>query len=333
MDMDGEVVHRWTMPFDEAFPDYDVRDDYMDKAFFRRVHLLPDGGLIAIFEGLGLVRIDKDSNLLWTFDGKAHHAAAIDPDGNVYTLARKGMFIDRVHEELPVLEDFIVKLDADGNEVQRISILEAFERSPYMDEAFRDLKKHVEAWRGDITHTNTIHYIGESVPAGEEPFTEGRLLLASLGISSVFVIDPATEEIVWFWKGGWKGLHEPTITPKGAMLLYENSGKDTVLGSRSIVYEYALPSRDVIWQYDGGENPALQIYSPTCGTVFRLPNGNTLITATDSGRAIEVTPDKEIVWEFYNPHRAGENDELIAALFHMYRLPADMDLSWAESTR
>jgi hypothetical protein len=36
----------------------------------------------------------------------------------------------------------------------------------------------------------------------------------------------------------------------------------------------------------------------------RLPNGNTLITEETGGRIFEVTPDREIVWEFVNPVRA-----------------------------
>jgi hypothetical protein len=61
----------------------------------------------------------------------------------------------------------------------------------------------------------------------------------------------------------------------------------------------------------------------TCGTGQRLPNGNTLITESDNGRAFEVTKDKEIVWEYVSPHRAGEKNELIASLFHVDRVEPD----------
>ena len=37
------------------------------------------------------------------------------------------------------------------------------------------------------------------------------------------------------------------------------------------------------------------------GAAQRLPNGNTLITESERGRVFEVTPQKEIVWEFWNP--------------------------------
>jgi len=35
----------------------------------------------------------------------------------------------------------------------------------------------------------------------------------------------------------------------------------------------------------------------------RLENGNTLITQGINGRIFEVTPDKKIVWEYWNPFK------------------------------
>ena len=57
----------------------------------------------------------------------------------------------------------------------------------------------------------------------------------------------------------------------------------------------------------------------TAGTTERLSNGNTMITETNNGRAFEVTPAGEIVWEFFNPYRTGENNKLIAALCDVIR--------------
>jgi hypothetical protein len=48
------------------------------------------------------------------------------------------------------------------------------------------------------------------------------------------------------------------------------------------------------------------------------------------GRAFEVTPEKEIVWEFYNTHRAGEHNELIATLFDVVRIPQDFPTDWLD---
>lgn len=59
-----------------------------------------------------------------------------------------------------------------------------------------------------------------------------------------------------------------------------------------------------------------------------LPHGNTLITVSEPGRVIEVTSDKAVVWEFYNPKRAGERNEFIATLFQMERIPKDYCAGW-----
>ena len=72
-------------------------------------------------------------------------------------------------------------------------------------------------------------------------------------------------------------------------------------------------SQKTTWAYRG--TPTRPFFSWCCGMNRRLPNGNTLIVETGAGRAFEVTPDKEIVWEFVNPHRAGDEGNLIAQLF------------------
>ena len=87
-------------------------------------------------------------------------------------------------------------------------------------------------------------------------------------------------------------------------------------------------SREIVWEYRG--SPESPFYSRTCGVAQRVSNGNTLITESDSGRAFEVTPDGEIVWEFYNPRRAGEKGRFIATLFELVRLPPDFPTDWAE---
>ena len=91
--------------------------------------------------------------------------------------------------------------------------------------------------------------------------------------------------------------------------------------------------RSVLWPTIGNHDTYVgseerPFYSETCGANQRLPNGNTLIVESDNGRAFEVTPDGTTVWEYVNPHRAGEHDELIAALLDVVRLPRDFPTDW-----
>ena len=55
-----------------------------------------------------------------------------------------------------------------------------------------------------------------------------------------------------------------------------------------------------------------------------------LISVSAEGRAIEVTPGREIVWEYDNPFRTGDKNELVATLYQAVRLPADTAIAqWA----
>lgn len=125
---------------------------------------------------------------------------------------------------------------------------------------------------------------------------------------------------------GRTGLqHDPTLTAEGKLMVFDNIWKD---GASSVTVFDPI-SRKVEWHFRGSrDNP---FYSRSCGTARQLANGNTLVTESDAGRAFEVTPAQEIVWEFYNPHRAGDDDEFIATLFELVRLRPDFPVGWAQA--
>jgi len=57
------------------------------------------------------------------------------------------------------------------------------------------------------------------------------------------------------------------------------------------------------WAYKRPDSTAL--YSSALSSVQRLPNGNTLICSGQQGYTFEITPDKEIVWEYVTPFKTG----------------------------
>ena len=59
-----------------------------------------------------------------------------------------------------------------------------------------------------------------------------------------------------------------------------------------------------------------------CGTLDALPGGNILATESCHGRAIEIDrASGEIVWEFVSERVAGDDEEFVAALFEVQRIP------------
>ena len=108
------------------------------------------------------------------------------------------------------------------------------------------------------------------------------------------------------------------------MMIFDNQG----LGEASRILEIDPATGEVVWTYAGTEVDPF--YSETCGLAQRLPDGNTLITESDFGRAFEITADGKVVWEFYNPYRAGPDDRYIATMMEMWRLPDDFPLDWLD---
>ncbi|HLE84587.1 MAG TPA: arylsulfotransferase family protein, partial [Thermoanaerobaculia bacterium] len=316
IDPEGRVVHRWSYPLrrlrPELYADPATRDQVRRLEYFRRARLLPEGELLAIFEGLGLVKLDAESNLLWAYRGGAHHDLDLAEDGTIYLLDREGREIPRLGRSGGVLEDLVTVLSPAGEVVRRISVLEAFERS-----AWAPLLARMPA-APDILHTNTLEILDGRLAGRHPAFRRGNLLLSVLELDTVAVLDPRSGEIVWALSGLWRKQHQPTVVGDGHLLVFDNLGAGR---DRSRVLELDLFSRKVVWRYGG--DPATDLFSKTLGSCQRLPNGNTLITESENGRALEVTPEGELVWEFVSPHRAGERGELVAALFELERLPPD----------
>jgi hypothetical protein len=64
------------------------------------------------------------------------------------------------------------------------------------------------------------------------------------------------------------------------------------------------PDRPV-WSYTAPKKT--DFFVPGMGSAQRLPNGNTLISTGQSGTIFEVTPEKEIVWNYMVPADSGPN--------------------------
>src|SRR5690606_4538967 len=133
VNMEGEVVHQWRLRSGE--------ESSGGELHWRRIHLCPNGDLIAIYNAVGqtpygwaMVKIDKDSKLLWQFEDRVHHDFSIDEEGRIYALThyiRKERVPGAGHLKVPLIEDFIVVLSPEGKELRRISIFDAFAKSKY----------------------------------------------------------------------------------------------------------------------------------------------------------------------------------------------------------
>ncbi len=320
MGMDGSILHEWRCAFLEAFPECGDIISNEQTQHWRRGYLYENGDVLGIFDGVGLVKLDKDSNILWTYDGGAHHDLEVMDDGRIFILTREAHRVPRVDRNSTVLEDFITILNSDGEELDRISILSVFWDSNY-DRAFLALKMRRS---GDITHTNTLEVLDGSLADRLPAFRKGNALISFRKLHAIAVVDIEARKAVWLMAGPWIGQHQPTVLPNDHILVFDNGGNTGI----SRVLEFDPVTQEEVWRYGGSYED--EFYTKSCGTNALLPNGNILITESDNGRAFEVTRGGEIVWEYRNPARAGSKRQLIATIFEMVRLPESFPTEWAE---
>jgi len=322
IDPSGRVHHRWQFSYEQCLAASANGDQsfFEDKAggtaCWRRARVLPNGDLLAIFEGHGLVRLDRNSKMLWSYAGACHHDLDLAADGSIHVLTREASVVPRFHERKPVLLDFITHLSADGQELGRLDVMQAFANSVYA--SYLDLA----AEAGDIFHTNTLEVLDGRLAHKSPIFKAGNFMISVREIGVVAIIDPESEKVVWALSGMWRAQHQPTLLDNGNLLVFDNQGHD----GQSKVVELDPLTQQVVWEY--ADSPSAPFYSETCGASQRLENGNTLITESDNGRVFEVTADGTIVWEFRNPQRTGSEKQFIAAILEMVALPLDYPTNW-----
>lgn len=306
MTMEGETIHSWSRSFFDSFPGTNEAFKTVEGvSHWRRVHLLPNGELLAIHDGVGLVKLSVDSELLWSRRNGAHHDLEVAEDGRLYVLTRQPEIVPWYDKEHVILHDFIEILDPGGNQLRKISLMEAIRNSPY-----KTLLRKVVT-RQDPLHTNDIELLDGRFAGRLPAFKKGNVLVSFLSVGSA-VVDLEREQVTWVLSGYCDRQHHPTILDSGNLLIFDNDGDD----GRSRVLEIDLVKQQITWIYD---NSIGFLQTDTCGANQRLPNNNTLITETDRGRAIEVAPSGETVWEYISPERAGANNEYIARLFEVKR--------------
>ncbi|NUM52850.1 MAG: hypothetical protein HUU46_04320 [Candidatus Hydrogenedentes bacterium] len=319
IDTDGNVLHTWSCSFEEVWPRRDVRDGESQKYFWRRVHLYPDGSLLAIFEYLGAVKLDAHSNVIWARTNSFNHDISVAKDGTIYMLEQKPTQRPAVNPDLEIMDDHVTRLTPDGAVIDSVSLVDCVLNSPC-----HDLLDRVVLESADIFHSNTLKVITEEQSRAWPLARPGMVLVSLRELHTIALVDLLEKKVVWWSTDIARYQHEPTVTPHGTILLFDNIW----CGGRSRVIEIDPATNEIVWQYIGTQDKPF--FSLTCSTAQFLPNGNRLITVSDEGRAFSLDPDGNIVWEYVNPHRAGENDELIATLFQCQRLPKGFPIDWVD---
>jgi len=306
VDMQGNVAHRWKMPCSPGL--------YGE--------LLPNGNLLYAgrgndaplpdFEGAGgiLLEVDWNGNTIWKYEDKyMHHGFYRMRNGNTM-----------IFKWVPVPENIAAKVNGGlaGSELNGVMWTDAIQeinaRGKVVWEwlAYEHLDPVADficplCPRSEWTHVN-----GCSIMA------DGNILISLSRLHNLAIIDRGSGKIKWMWgHGEIAHQNNPTSLTNGNILLLDNGFHiDYYSMAFSRALEINPQNNEIVWEYE--DNLRANFYSSVMGSCQRLPNGNTLICETTTGRIFEVTSRHDIVWEFTSPlfyrsHMYGQNNYVARA--------------------
>lgn len=336
VDEQGQKLHQWQIPFSSVFPQPEhVQWNAGDKALaWHGAHLFPNGDLLFNFQdnnfpyGSGLVKIDKDSKVLWKLARNTHHDVTVDEDGSIWVPSlhyRPEGIPSTPHIKPWYYEDTVLHVSPDGEVIEEISILDAVAAGApgLLSLNYTD---NLDIPGGDVFHLNAAEPLPASIAAAFPMFKAGDLLVSLRNVNAAVVIDRTTKRAKWVLAGPFAKQHDPDFLPNGHILLLDNQGGDPACGGSRVV-EIDPATQAVVWQYDGCADPR-HFHSLLRGMEQLLPNGNVLITEAQGGRVFEVTRDPQpvVVWEYFNVLAQQQGTTRIGLVNHGERFaPGTLD--------
>ncbi|NPV09953.1 MAG: hypothetical protein HPY83_18570 [Anaerolineae bacterium] len=291
IDMEGRPAHEWTA-----------------KTAVQFLQLLPNGNLLystrdrSSIEQAGLREVDPQSNVVWSCHCRIDHDYRVLENGNLLIHCLMDKMVPEIGPELKRCP-YLIEITRDKRLVWEW----------FGEEHYRDLQRLLEGDRWeyvgqriqkdypfDWAHNNTTQSMPDNASAARDSrFRAGNILFSYRSLDVIGVIDRDTGDIVWAWGPGvLDGQHQPTMLPDGRILIFDNG---TRRGWSRVVIMDPL-AEEIVWEYQA--DPRESFFSAYISGAQLLPNGNLLVCEGAPGRLFEVTPDKEVVWEYRSPYPA-----------------------------
>lgn len=162
----------------------------------------------------------------------------------------------------------------------------------------------------DWTHWNAVRY---------DPVND-KYIVDSRDWGEIYVIDRKTKKMEWRYgnpaaygqgkaPAGYTdngdqvlfGPHDVRWLPNGNISIFNNGTyrPSTNYSSAMEIKPKGYNEGEIVWEYRTKDPNSFS--SDYQSAAQKLENGNWLITSTNNGHVFEVTPDKEVVWEFISP--------------------------------
>ena len=298
----------------------------------------------------------------WQREGNpvGYYAPGMEPQiasGKTLILAHKNVTVPEISPRR-VEDDYIYEINWEGEITWEWLASDHVDEFGFSEEArnaiHRSVRWNEDRQSADWMHINSVSYVGENswYENGDDRFQPDNIIISAREANIIAIIN-REGSVVWrigpdFTKtkaqaelGQIIGQHNPHIIPKGLpgegnILVFDNGGSagygfsnpaspEGVISVRrdySRVLEFNPVTLELAWEYSIGATEKFHFFSHYVSNAQRLPNGNTLVNEGADGRLFELTPEKEIVWEYMSPF-IGTQEPISRRIFRAYRVPYD----------
>jgi hypothetical protein len=312
VDIEGKILHEWHIEPQKLWEKSPYSDnlglgDENHKTYIQGAILLPGGNVVFNIDYVGLIRLNKESEVVWKLPYRTHHSVFLDDSNSLWVSGRKWRYEASTRFPNlvpPFAEDTILKVSLNGEIEREISILEAIYKSDHKGLLFVGDTTN----SGDVTHLNDVEVLSESLAGAFKQFSAGDIMVSLRNINTVMIIDGKTELIKWSITYPFIRQHDPDFTDRGYITVFDNQDDTTHDGSifgGSRILQIDPSTNEVTTVYPKKKDKSF--YTRTSGKHQWLPNGNLLLVECEAARVIEINPKGEIIWSYLGSRVDGKN--------------------------
>ena len=333
LDMDGQVLQRWDVDWFTVWPDATHLPPHVVPRRRMETHVhgavvMSNGDLVFNYEHLGLVRLNRESEVVWRLPYQTHHSVTMDERGHLWVCGQR----ERSEPDaalplrVPVYDEYtIVEVSPEGRILEEWVLSDLLRQNGreglyYMGPPLAHLLV-----RDDLLHLNDVEPFPSTMAEGF--FKHGDVMVSLRNVNTVLVFNRETGMITYVAEGMFIRQHDADFIDGQRFSVFDNNprshlhplaaldGSPPDPADRSRIVIVTAPGQEQQEYLAGG--PSFPFYSPIMGKHQWLANGNLLVTESTGGRAFEVNARGEMVWEYYNFIDEGT----VAVVEEVQRLP------------
>lgn len=313
---DQKVIYHWTPSFDTIEKILGTKSKFwhdLNKNNIRIFHplLFADGSMIFHADMSPLIKIDKDSKVVWILNGFFHHSQELDAEGNIWvpSLIEHSKFYPKLFPRLN--DNAITEISRDGKILFQKSAAEILDENGYRGLLIGG------PYENDLLHLNDL----QPALTTTKYWNKGDLLVSIRNKSTVFLYRPSTNKIIWLKTGPWLNQHDVDFIDQSSIGVFGNDivRYDAQVITESNSFEVFVHGNNQQYIYDFKTNQTDTPYSEffkkakiatsTEGRSDVLSNGDLFVEETNNNRLLRGNK-KDIVWQYVD----RIDDKSVAAL-------------------